>query len=87
MRISKNCRKNGKKPLLVSTKNAAPHAPTPPLHLPGRCAIEGVMTQITGVSLADRVNVGGGNALSRAQLMMHEAWDADNKHDRIRLCR
>ena len=87
MPISKNRRKNGKKPPPVSTKKVVPPAPTPPLPLPDRSALEGVMTQITGASLADRVNVGGGNALSWAQNMMYEASDADNKHDKIRWCR
>ena len=83
MPVSKNRRKNGKKPpVAAKKKSTAGPSPLPDV-LPDRRAMEGMMAQFTGGLFSDS----SGDPLGQAQELMYDAWDAANKRDRVALAR
>ena len=87
MPVSKNRRKNRKKPAPLTRKKAAPEPvsdPVPPPPLPDRRALEGMMARLTG-GLSSGFDESDDAALWQAQELMYEAWDAGAKRERIAL--
>ena len=87
MPVSKNRRKNRKKPAPLTRKKAAPEPVSdsvPPPPLPDRRALEGMMARLAG-GLSSGFDESDDAALWQAQELMYEAWDAGAKRERIAL--
>ena len=89
MPVSKNRRKNKRKPAPAARKKPAPEPVSEPAPLlPDRRALEGVMAKLAGgLSSGFDGSDGDDAALWQAQELMYEAWDAGAKRERIALAK